>query len=93
MGLLSFLNVSIKKWREIREISAMLSKKRSSIELVADMLTQRPSDRDLAKERLLSLCESNSSIIMEKHNVTREHLDLIFRVTKFFRRIRRIFHV
>ena len=38
------------------------------------MLTQGPSDRDLAKERLLSLCESDSRLIMEEYNVTREHL-------------------
>lgn len=94
MGLFYFLKGSINKSREIREISALLSKKRSSNELVADMLTQGPSDRDLAKEQLLSLCESNSSLIMEKYSVKREYLNAIFQVTKLFGRMKRIlFHV
>ena len=93
MGLFSFLKSSINKSTEIREISVLLSKKRSSKELVADMLTQGPSDRDLAKERLLSLCESDSRLIMEEHNVTREQLNAIFRVTRLCGRLRRIFHI
>ena len=93
MGLFSFLKSSINKSREIREISVLLSKKRSSKELVADMLTQGPSDRDLAKERLLSLCESDSCLIMEEYNVTREHLNAIFRVKILYGRLRRTFHI
>lgn len=94
MGLFSFLKSSIDKSREIIEISALLSKKRSSKELVDDMLTQGPSDRDLAKERLSLLCDSDSSSseIMQKYSVTREHLNALFRVRKLFRRIRRILH-
>ena len=93
MGLFSFLNDSIDKSREIREISALLSMKRSSKELIDDMLTQGPSDRDLAKERLLSLCESDTNLIMKKYSVTREHLNAIFRVKKLYGRVRRIFQI
>jgi len=94
IGLFSFLKDSINKSREIREISARLSRRRSSKELVTDMLTRGPSERDLAKERLLALCKSNnsSSEIMEKYNVTRENLNVIFRIKKLFERIRRILH-
>jgi len=93
MGLFSYLKSSINKSREIRKVSALLTKKRSSKELVADMLTQGPSDRDLAKERLLSLCESDSRLIMEEYNVTREHLNAIFRVKRLYGRLRRTFHI
>jgi len=92
MGLFSFLKSSMDKSREIIEISALLSKKRSSKELVDDMLTQGPSDRDLAKERLLLLSDSSSSEIMQKYSVTREYLNALFRVRKLFRRIKRILH-
>jgi len=93
MGLFSYLKSSINKSREIREISALLTKKRSSKQLIADMLTRGTSDRDLAKKRLLSLCESDSGLIMEKYSVTKEHLNAEFRVTKFLGRIRRTFHI
>ena len=90
MGLFSFLKDSINKSREIREISALLSMKRSSKELIDDMLTQGPSDRDLAKQRLISLCELDVNLIMKKYSVTREHLNAIFRVRKLYARVRRI---